>query len=187
MLWRSNGVAKLKTCVICKNKFEPVRFAQIVCCMSCAIEHSRALNAKKQKKEIKEAKAKLKPRADYLKEAQAVVNKYVRLRDKDEPCISCGRYHEGQYHAGHYRTVGAAPELRFNELNIWKQCAPCNNHLSGNLIEYRKRLVAKKGIEFVEWLEGPHEAKKYTIDEILAIKKEYQQKIKELERATNNH
>ena len=150
--------------------------------MKCAIEHSRALSAKKDKKETRERKKALKSRAEWLKEAQVIVNKYIRLRDKDEPCISCGRHHEGQYHAGHYRTVGAAPELRFNELNIYKQCAPCNNHLSGNLIEYRRRLLAKIGIEKLEWLEGPHPPKKYTIEEIQAIKKEYQQKIKELER-----
>ena len=174
--------ARLKTCRICKKKFEPVRFAQICCGIPCAIEHANALKAKKEKKEHREAKAKLKSRADYLKEAQAVFNKYIRMRDDKEPCISCGRYHQGQYHAGHYRTVGAAPELRFNELNVYKQCAPCNNYLSGNLIEYRRKLVAKIGIKKVEWLESKHEANKYTIDEILEIKKHYQQKIKELER-----
>ena len=177
---------KPKKCKICKNTFEPVRFAQIVCGISCAIEHSRALTAKKKAKEHKEAKAKLKSRAEYLKECQTVVNKYIRLRDKDEPCVSCGRHHTGQYHAGHYRTVGAAPELRFNEFNVHKQCSVCNNHLSGNLIEYRRGLVAKIGIEKVEWLEGKHEAKKYTIDEIQAIKKEYQQKIKDMQNGSSN-
>jgi hypothetical protein len=150
--------------------------------MTCAIEHSRALNAKKQKKEIKEAKTRLKPKADYLKEAQAVFNRYIRLRDKDEPCISCSRFHTGQYHAGHFRTVGAAPELRFNEYNCHKQCSVCNNHLSGNLLEYRRKLISKIGIDKVEWLEGSHEPKKYTIDEIEDIKKLYRSKIKELER-----
>ena len=173
---------KQKKCKVCKQSFEPVRFAQVVCSLSCAIEHSKKLSEKKSKKEHKEAKAKLKSRADYLKEAQAVFNKYIRMRDGSEPCISCGRHHTGQYHAGHYRTVGAAPELRFNETNCHKQCSVCNNHLSGNLLEYRRGLISKIGIEKVEWLESKHEAKKYTIDEILAIKKEYQQKIKELER-----
>lgn len=173
---------KPKICAVCKNKFQPLRQLQKVCSMSCAIEHSRALNAKKVKKEARELKAKLKPRADYLKEAQAVFNKYIRMRDEKEPCISCGKFHTGQYHAGHFRTVGASPELRFNEYNCHKQCSVCNNYLSGNLLEYRRRLVAKIGIELVEWLEGKHEAKKYTIEEIQAIKKEYQQKIKELER-----
>ena len=155
--------------------------------MSCAIEHSRALSAKKTKKETTERKKALKSRADWLKEAQAVFNKFIRMRDESQPCISCGRHHTGQYHAGHYRTVGAAPELRFNELNVHKQCAPCNNHLSGNLLEYRRKLVAKIGIEKVEWLEGKHEAKKYTIDEILEIKKHYQQKIKEMQNDTSNN
>jgi len=180
MLWRSNGVAKLKKCKICKKQFEPLRFAQNVCGIPCAIEHANALKAKKEKKEHREAKAKLKSKADYLKEAQAIFNKYIRMRDEAEPCISCSRFHTGQYHAGHFRTVGAAPELRFNEYNCHKQCSVCNNHLSGNLLEYRRKLVAKIGIEKVEWLEGKHEAKKYTIDEILEIKKHYQQKIKEL-------
>ena len=108
------------------------------------------------------------------------------MRDEKEACISCGRHHTGQYHAGHYRTVGAAPELRFNELNVHKQCSVCNNHLSGNLIEYRRGLVAKIGIEKVEWLEGKHEAKKYTIDEIIEIKKHYQQKIKDMQNGSSN-
>ena len=103
------------------------------------------------------------------------------MRDAKEPCISCGRYHEGQYHAGHYRSVGSTPELRFNELNCHKQCSVCNNYLSGNAIEYRRGLVAKIGIDQVEWVEGKHEPNKYTIDEIVQIKKYYQQKIKDIE------
>ena len=150
--------------------------------MSCAIEQSRALSAKKAKKETTERKTALKSRAEWLKEAQAVFNKYIRMRDEGKPCISCSRHHGGQYHAGHFRSIGAAPELRFNEYNCHRQCQPCNTHLSGNLLEYRKGLISKIGIDQVEWLEGKHEAKKYTIEEIQAIKKEYQQKIKELER-----
>ena len=177
---------KQKKCKICKSPFTPVRFAQIVCGISCAIEHSRNLQEKKNKAEHKAKKAKLKSRADHLKDAQAVFNKYIRMRDEAEPCISCSRHHTGQYHAGHFRTVGAAPELRFNEYNCHKQCSVCNNHLSGNLLEYRRGLVAKIGIEKVEWLEGKHEAKKYTIDEIIEIKKEYQQKIKDMQNGSSN-
>lgn len=173
--------SKLKTCKICKIKFEPVRFAQIVCSPLCAIKHSDNLKVKREKKEYQEKKLKLKPRAEYLKEAQAIFNKFIRMRDAKEPCISCGRYHEGQYHAGHYRSVGSTPELRFNELNCHKQCSVCNNYLSGNAIEYRRGLVAKIGIDQVEWVEGKHEPNKYTIDEIVQIKKYYQQKIKDIE------
>jgi hypothetical protein len=123
---------------------------------------------------------KLKSRADWLREAQAEVNSFIRARDADLPCISCGRYHQGQQHAGHYLSVGARPELRFEESNIHLQCQPCNVHLSGNLILYRKALIEKIGIDQVEWLEGHHEPKKYTIDELKEIKAHYRTLTREL-------
>ena len=115
-------------------------------------------------------------------EAQAAFNKWIRLRDAHLPCISCGRHHQGQYHAGHYRTVGANPELRFEPLNVHKQCAPCNNHKSGNIVEYRINLVSRIGQDAVDWLEGPHEPKRYTVDQLREIKREYTRKAREIER-----
>lgn len=136
--------------------------------------------AKADRKVTRERKEKLKTRSDYIKEVQIVVNKYIRLRDADLPCISCSRFHSGQYHAGHFRSVGSAPHLRFEERNIYKQCAPCNNHLSGNLILFRKNLVERYGADFVEALESENEAKHYTIDQLKELKKHYAQKCKEL-------
>ena len=108
-------------------------------------------------------------RSHWIKKAQTAFNKYVRQRDAKEPCISCGRFHDGQYHAGHYKSVGSSPELRFNELNNHKQCAPCNNHLSGNIVNYRPRLIEKIGLEKVEWLEKHHKPAKLSIDDIKAV------------------
>ncbi|WP_118812711.1 recombination protein NinG, partial [Haemophilus influenzae] len=137
-------------CKVCGKAFvKTFSSTQKVCSPECAIKLARD-NAQKaqeraEKKKQRERKAKLKSRSEWLKETQAVFNKFIRLRDKNEPCISCGRYHQGQYHAGHYRSVGACPELRFCELNVHKQCAPCNDHKSGNIIEYRINLVNKIG------------------------------------------
>jgi hypothetical protein len=114
-----------------------------------------------------------------MKEAQQAFNAWVRARDAKEPCISCGRHHQGQYHAGHYRTTKACPELRFEPDNCWKQCSPCNTHLSGNILEYRKKLIAKLGLERVEWLEGPHEPKRYRIEDLKEIRDTYRLKLKE--------
>ena len=75
--------------------------------------------------------------------------------------------------------------MRFEELNVWKQCAPCNNHLSGNVILYRRALVDLIGLDKVEWLEGPHEAKKYSVDDLIEIKREYVAKKKALEAQRN--
>lgn len=172
-----------KTCPSCREKFEPVRQLQVACSIECAIRHTQNLKAKRERKEHKERKAKLKDRRDWLREAQAVFNRFIRLRDAGQPCISCGRHHTGQIHAGHFLSVGARPELRFNEYNVHAQCAPCNNHLSGNIVLYRKGLIEKIGLAAVEWLEGPHEPKKYTIDDLKALKAHYQAKVKELEKA----
>jgi len=72
--------------------------------------------------------------------------------------------------------------LRFCELNVHKQCSVCNNHRSGNIVEYRINLVKKIGAEQVEWLEGSHKPEKYTIEQIKEIRAEYQLKLKELKR-----
>jgi len=114
------------------------------------------------------------------KEAQKAFNANVRFRDSSLPCISCNRHHTGQYHAGHYKSIGSSPELRFEELNCHKQCAPCNNHLSGNIENYRINLIKKIGLDKVEWLEGPHEPKKYTCADLKEIEQYYKTKLKML-------
>ena len=183
---------KPKTCrnAVCSVKFVPQRLGQAVCSPACALatkdvnqQKARKSLAQVERREIKVRKEKLKSRADHLKDTQTAFNAWVRERDAELPCISCGRHHAGQYHSGHYRTVGASPELRFEPLNAWKQCAPCNNHLSGNLINYRISLLQKIGEEKVIWLEGPHEAKKYTIEELKAMTADYRAKARELKRA----
>jgi predicted RNA-binding Zn-ribbon protein involved in translation (DUF1610 family) len=180
---------KPKKCKHCKTLFVPARNFQTWCSPDCAVEIAKAAQAKKQAQEaVKEraehAKRKeaTKTKGQHTKEAQIAFNAFIRERDKDLPCVSCGRHHQGQYHAGHYRTTAAAPELRFEPLNVWKQCAPCNNHKSGNLIEYRIELVRRIGADRVEWLEGTHEPKRYTIEDLKAIKAEYRAKLRELQK-----
>ena len=143
-----------------------------------AISKIRAKASQEAKKAIKARKQAIKSLGELHKEAQPEFNKYIRLRDKGQPCISCQRHHTGQIHAGHYRSVGAAAELRYNENNVHAQCAPCNNHLSGNAIDYRINLVKKIGLSAVEELEGPHKPAKYTREAILLIKAMYKAKVK---------
>lgn len=170
-----------KKCVICQNEFLPERNFQKWCSIDHAIDYANQLKQKNLRKQYREAKEHAKTRQDWIKEAQTAFNAYIRARDAVLPCISCGRFHQGQYHAGHYRTTAAAPELRFNELNVWKQCAPCNNHKHGNITEYRINLVKRIGLDKVEWLEGQHEPKKYTIEELKQIKDTYKRKLREIQ------
>lgn len=185
----------------CKNpacgiSFPPQRLGQAVCSPKCGlaikdVNHAKARKslAQVERREIKVRKEKLKSRADHLREAQAAVNEYVRLRDAHLPCISCDSTPNdndlmtgSRWDAGHYRSVGACPELRFEPLNIHRQCVKCNRNLSGNAVEYRIRLVQRIGAEKVAWLEGLHPACKYTVEEIKAIKAEYRAKTRELKK-----
>lgn len=185
----------------CKNpacgiSFPPQRLGQAVCSPKCALamapantEKARKAIAQRDRREIQVRKEKLKTRADHLREAQAAVNEYVRLRDAHLPCISCDSMPNdndlmtgSRWDAGHYRSVGACLELRFEPLNIHRQCVKCNRNLSGNAVEYRIRLVQRIGAETVTWLEGPHEPRKYTVEEIKTIKAEYRAKTRELKK-----
>ena len=172
----------------CKNTYIKLRMDHEACSVPCALlvveekKTKKAAKAKKAfKRETRRMKQDLKTTSDVIKEIQPIFNQCVRLRDKNDPCISCQRHHTGQYHASHYRSVGACPELRFEPLNCHKSCSACNEHLSGNIVEYRIHLINKIGIERVEWLEGPHPAKKYTMDQVLELKKYYARLVKELE------
>ena len=160
---------------------------QSVCSVACAMvmaawrrEKEAKAAAVQERKTTRQALLRLKPRAKWLKETQAAFNAFIRERDKWLPCISCGRHHAGQYHAGHYLSTGARPELRFSEYNCHKQCQPCNMYLSGNLLHYREALISKIGYAEVQRLEGPHEAAKWTIDDLQALKAHYVAKLKEL-------
>lgn len=177
----------------CGTKFIPQRLGQRVCSPACALatkdKHqapARKAIADRNRREIKARKEKLKSRAEHLKECQAIFNQYIRLRDADKPCVSCGRpaTWDGQWHASHYRSVGSTPALRFNPLNVHRACSICNSHLSGNIMGYRPELVRRIGEEAVLELEGTHEPLKLTIEDIKALKAKFRAWVRELKRET---
>lgn len=156
------------------------------CSADHAIEWANAAAVKASEKAYKARTAEKKrqirdnDRSYWMKKAQAAFNAYIRARDAGKPCISSGRPLVGKYDAGHYRSVGAHPELRFCELNCHGQSVADNQHRSGNLLEYRINLIKRIGQDAVDWLEGPHEPKKYTVDDLKAIEKEYKEKLRTL-------
>lgn len=179
---------KTRKCKVCPETFTVQRMGQRVCGPKCAVDLARIDREKKEADERRESRAadrkrkeEMKTKSDWLKEAQVVFNRWIRARDEGRPCISCGNTKPTtKYNAGHYLSVGAHPALRFIEDNAHLQCEYCNTYLSGNIAKYRPNLIAKIGIERVEWLEGPHEAAKYTIEDAKQIKAEYTQKLKAL-------
>lgn len=180
---------RAKTCknAACATKFIPQRLGQAVCSPACGLAIKKVNEGRARKaladigrQEIKVRKEKLKSRADHLRETQQVFNQWVRLRDADLPCISCGRHHQGKYDAGHYRTVASAPELRFEPLQVHKQCSPCNTHKSGDIVNYRINLLVRIGAENLAWVEGPHEPQRYTIEQLKEMKAHYRALIRDM-------
>lgn len=178
------GDPKPKSCKACGNDFIPRRPMQKVCpkyecVIKYGLERKRKAFAKKAAKDKREYYDNDKP--TWSKKVQKVFNEYVRLRDKDDPCISCQRHHTGQYHAGHFRSVGATGDaLRYNEDNCHKQCSVCNNYKSGNLTEYENNLIKKIGVNRVEALKNNNKVRKYTVDELKELHQKYSGLVKEL-------
>ena len=175
---------KPKKCKSCGTMFKPPSSFATVCSMACTLDYMD------KKKAIKAKKAHVAQKRDFLAndksfqraKAQKAFNEFIRLRDAHLPCVSCSNpadWH-GQWHAGHYKTVGARPDLRFNEDNCHKQCSRCNNFLSGNLAVYTWALELKIGKERLSTLDVEGSPKKYTAEDYAAITKIYQQKIKVL-------
>ncbi|MBF7978102.1 MULTISPECIES: recombination protein NinG [Rahnella] len=187
-----------RNCKICKKRFKPATLYD----WWCSEEHKEELITKlatearqkriqqqeqqrkqttqQERRSLKIRKLAVQPRSYFIKQAQQAVNAYIRERDKHLPCVSCGTLSAAQWDAGHYRTTAAAPQLRFDPRQIWKQCSVCNQHKSGNLVPYRAELIRRIGLAEVESIEGNHDRHRWTIEECKAIKAEYQQKLKDL-------
>ncbi|XCY77428.1 recombination protein NinG [Pseudomonas sp. CBR-F] len=184
----------------CKNpacgiSFPPQRLGQAVCSPKCglAIKDINQAKARKslaqvERREIKVRKEKLKSRGEHMREAQQAFNEYVRTRDQaaGHLCISSGKpldWSGNAVDAGHYRSVGSAPHLRFDERNCHAQSKQDNRFLSGNAVDYRIGLIARIGQEAVDALEADQSVRKYTVEQIKGIKAYYRAKTRELKRA----
>ena len=171
-------------CAICRAEYEKRYMSAKTCGEAvCRAELRRQTALKKEEREsTRIRKEKLKSRAEWLSELQAVFNRYIVLRD-GKKCISCGTDNPSiQYCAGHYRSRGAAPQHRFNELNTNTQCNHrCNLKLSGNIVDYRPALIKKIGLESVEAIENDNEVRYYSIDWIKDQIASYKAKIKGFE------
>ncbi len=172
-----------KKCKVCSEEFEPRNIGSTTIrtnkCLACI---GIANLAKIKKDVVAKKKEGLLTVSDYMKLAQGVFNKYIRERDKGLPCISCGakKYTPS---CGHYYPSGTYKSVTFDEDNCSVQCwFNCNSSKSGSLIEYRKGLIERIGIERLEALEQrAMKTKKWTIPELKELITLYKQKLKEIQ------
>ena len=169
----------------CGNEFEPIHRSGIIVsklCVACLIKKGREKQKKQSKADTKAMAEKLKTHSDWLRDLQKVFNAYIRNRDKNKPCISCGRSLIGKFDAGHFFSVGAYPNLRFSEDNVFGQCVACNQHRHGNINEYSVQLPLRIGIERYEQLLAIRsQPLKLTTAEIKELIVEYKTKLKTLD------
>ena len=187
---------KRKRCKQCKTLFVPSRTLQAVCTPACGILWASSTEArghaiKSRRAAHRADKERVKTSKQLKHEAQTAFNGYIRLRDAKLPCVSCLRhdaeipdqYTGGKWDAGHFKSVGAYPGLRFEPHNCWKQCKHCNQLDDGKVREgYRNELINRIGPELVEWLESPHEPKRYRADDFRKIRDTYREKTRKLKK-----
>lgn len=116
-------------------------------------------------------------------ELQTVFNEFIRLRDSEKPCISCGEFKPLQ--AGHFFAVKGYDALRFNEDNVHGECAGCNCFNESHLIYYHDRLIERIGQERVDELKLCAETYKrlgykWSKSELKELIIEYKERVKQL-------
>ena len=187
---------RTRRCSLCRKKVEAesavIGSLKAFCSMEHLIEFSRSSAAKNirrsaEKKVVKETKERLKTRSDRMRDAQAAFNRYIRARDMGKPCICCGRSqgdikHGGAVDAGHYRSRGSAPGLKFNLFNCHSQLAYCNRYLSGNVVGYRAGLIERIGLERVERLERDNSPRRFDAEYLDRVKRIFTKRAKLYER-----
>lgn len=194
--------AKPKACRVCRVKFVPSSPLAVVCGVPCAVEHGRAVTAKQKAKAQREERAvakaqraldrikleKMTPAKWWKAKAKKAMHLFVRTRDAGKPCASCdtvlvqaGRL-GGDYDAGHFRSVGSAKHLEFDERNIFGQCKYCNDTLHSNPQEYERRLRLLKGDAFVDELLADQAPRHYKAADYQAIEAHYKSKLAELKK-----
>jgi hypothetical protein len=168
-------------CKVCKKEFTQFNSTISVCGYQCAIEwgklHPKKTSIKRVNSQLKsEAKEKLETYSQKVNKVKVIFQKWIRERDKDLPCISCGTTKASMWHASHFKKAETFSGVIFHELNTWKSCSKCNVFLNGNELKYRENLVKKIGVEQVEALEdlaNETRTKKWTIEELQLIKTKY--------------
>lgn len=187
-------------CPQCKGKLESGQRIH----PDCIDAYAEAMAAKKEREDAKRAIAAAKAEraedrkkrdamkriSDLIASAQEAFNAFIRERDKDKGCFVCLRPFlpiDGRVqHAGHVRSRGAATHLRFNEDNCMGECEGCNGPRGAKPHQIKAGAIARIGAERFEALENSNEPHKWTREELIGIRKTYQEKLKALKRERND-
>jgi hypothetical protein len=189
------SLPKPKKCRVCPSKFQPFSSTQVVCSGYCDIKLRRIKKEKAFDAETARRREAIKTQSDLVKEVQDAFNKFIRARDWDKPCITCGEFEAkpvgtSMWDAGHFKSKQSHGHLRFNELAVHREHSSCNRYTPKrgavnrnddmtHDTAYRVGLVERIGLAAVEVLEGPHELLQLSKDDLRDLRTEYKRKAKE--------
>jgi predicted RNA-binding Zn-ribbon protein involved in translation (DUF1610 family) len=189
------AATKPKRCAACKTLFTKARALQRVCSPLCGLDLARIKTAQSaikvaaaDRKVTRQKLDALQTKPQLVAKAQTAFNAFIRARDADKPCISCGKALPsggigGAFDCGHYRSVGSAVHMRFVEDNAHGQCKFCNRHLGGNHVAYRAGLLSRIGLRSLELLEADQVLRRYTKEALVEIARHYRAETKKLKGA----
>lgn len=165
---------KTRKCKVkgCRNRLTPVRPTHVVCSPECGLILARQKRERQERIAHKADKERVKSARQLMADCQREFNRFIRERDWFRPCISCGRPNDGdhQRHAGHWKTVKARPDIRFNPDNVHAQCSQCNRFDGGGLHEgYKPELIRRIGPDRVATLEHDAGPRRYTREELAGM------------------
>jgi hypothetical protein len=163
----------------CGNEFDQYLSTQTKC-TKCLIEKGKQIIRKVEHREFVKLKNHVRStdKKKLAEQARRHCHYWIKQRDKNLPCISCGTKTARDWHASHYYDSGQFSGLRYDETNIHKSCEACNTHLHGNKSGYRVGLIKRYGLEYVLELEAKKDSsrlKKWTAEELTQIKNHYKQ------------
>lgn len=156
---------KPKKCLECGEKFVPKNVSTEKVCgnYDCRVEYAlkiveknklsnKKIEKRKKAEEKNLLKEKLKTRSDYEKELQKEINTIIRLIDKGSVCHSTLKPLNDKFDAGHFKSCGSSPSIRFNLFNIYAQSVYANQYLSGDQINFMNGLSEIYGEEHKEYV-----------------------------------
>lgn len=119
--------------------------------------------------------------SDLKNKLDRLFSSYIRLRDKEKVCISCGQYTDDK-EAGHYYPR-ANLAVRWDEMNVHGQCLNCNRFRDGNHSAFGRGIAIRYGDSVLDSLDTKSQQRiKLKSYELLEKIELYQNKLKNFSR-----
>lgn len=180
-------------CKVCKSEYIKRSITHKTCSVECSLIYIESEKKKAYRKEHIKRTVDLYTRSDWIRMAQIEVNRYVRIRDQlaGHRCICCNEpldFDGSQVDAGHWRSTGSAPHLRFDTFgNISAQRKHCNRWRAGRAMDQEPIIRERWGDDVADAILADQQSRKWSIAELIEIRGGFRQWANELKRQAKKY